>query len=235
MPIGKCVKGKHNMTEGISSGSAASVQSMEDRQNRLADWQKKLTQARQQKLADMQKKQTQDKQKKRTFDYMSKEESENESPFLSNADMKDRQSPFLSNDDIAKRQTPFLTEDMLPSERPEPFLTNDINAERPSPFLERQENTQNTQSPLEIQRPEEDEETEEKTFGMTLPLNDNVILAELKRNPMRGVLTARDIAQEYSVSYQKAIDLFKELNADSNGIAREFNLPDENATLSFLV
>ena len=47
-------------------------------------------------------------------------------------------------------------------------------------------------------------------------------------------MTARDIADKYEISYQKATDIYKALNEDASGVVREFNLPD-NSTVSYLV
>ena len=146
---------------------------------------------------------------------------ERKSQFLSNSDMLNRAKKFLSNEDIANRETPFLTNEISSEDRPQPFL-------QPA-------DTQNAKSPLELNQEEESDEIDFTVNNYTLPKNDSTILSELKRNPMRSTMTIRDIANEYELSYQKATDIYKTLNQDSNGVVREFNLPDRNATVSYLV
>ena len=67
-----------------------------------------------------------------------------------------------------------------------------------------------------------------------LPKDKGTILTELRRNAMHYMMTARDIANEYGIPYIQAQDIYTSLNEDSNGIVREYKLP-ENSTESFLV
>lgn len=206
------------MTEGIASSYVTSAQSADDRQQMFTEWRKRLSSDRQiqQSLQN------------------SSEQQQNEQVNASEKTQTERPEQFLPNNFIsAERQQPFLSEDRIPTDRPEPFLSNDT--ERPQPFLTQQADTTNAQSPLELQRDEEDTEEDSETVTFTFPKNNDTILAELRRNALHSTMTARDIAEEYDISYMKAMDIYKTLNEDTNGIAREFNLPDENATVSFLV
>ena len=204
------------MAEGVNS-NYTSVMSPEERRQMYADFRKQLTK---------------DSQVKQRINNSDKEKEEKKSPFLSNTDIKDRKSPFLNNADMADRQTPFITEDMLPERQTEPFMTRDITAEREATFLEI---PTGTETPLQLQNVEEEENTQDFTIDtITFPKNNDTIIAELKRNPMYFTMTARDIADKYEISYQKATDIFKALNQDANGIVKEFNLP-QNSTVSYLV
>ena len=203
------------MVESVNSSYSSGIQSNEDKKSMFSDWRKQLQSREQMQQGEK------------------SVSNERKSPFMSNTDIQDRPKPFLSNDDIAKRETPFLTNDIANADRQQPFLSEDnIPAERPEPFLQ-QPDVSNTQSPLEL--PQEQEAEEFTVNDYTLPKNDSIILAELKRNPMHSTMTIRDIADEFELSYQKATDIYKTLNEDSNGVVREFNLPDRNATVSYLV
>ena len=164
---------------------------------------------RRQLYADFRKQLTKDSQVKQRTDNSDKEKTEKKSPFLSNTDIKNRKNPFLNNADMADRQTPFITEDSLPERQAEPFMTRDITAEREATFLE-------------------------IPTGTESPKNNDTIITELKRHPLYFTMTARDIADKYEISYQKATDIYKALNEDASGVVREFNLPD-NSTVSYLV
>jgi hypothetical protein len=149
--------------------------------------------------------------------------------------LSEKQSKTLLHKDTDKKTNPFLSEDAIPTDRPEPFLTNDfVSAERPQPFLTQETDTSNAQSPLELPKNEESDAEEAAIPTIAFPKNNDTILAELRRNALHSMMTARDIAEEYNISYQKAMDIFKALNEDSNGVVKEFKLP-ENATVSYLV
>ena len=205
-----------DMAESVNS-NYTSVMSPDERHQMYADFRKQLTK---------------DSQVKRQTDNSDKEKTEKKSPFLSNTDIKNRKNPFLNNADMADRQTPFITEDSLPERQAEPFMTRDITAEREATFLEI---PTGTESPLQFQNVEEEENTQDFTAAtITFPKNNDTIITELKRNPLYFTMTARDIADKYEISYQKATDIYKALNEDASGVVREFNLPD-NSTVSYLV
>ena len=116
--------------------------------------------------------------------------------------------------------------------------------------------TSQTQSPLEITRPETDTEknplqvdtsflsektplkvsvpdTKTKQTSYSVPKQKNSILYEL-RNSMHLKYSAWDIAKKYGISYVQAQEIFVELNQNENGVVKEFNLP-KNSTVSYLV
>jgi len=122
-----------------------------------------------------------------------------------------------------------------PAERKSPFLTREqLSPEKKSPFLERKELSDDKSSPLEIQREEDKKNSNTEGVSFDLPKDKGTILAELRRNAMHYMMTARDIANEYGIPYIQAQDIYTSLNEDSNGIVREYKLP-ENSTESFLV
>jgi len=109
------------------------------------------------------------------------------------------------------------------------------NNERPYSFSENKVDASEKKNPLARPEIEEKESEKQKKKKNRLPKNDASIISELKRNPMRSTLTIRDIAEDFDISYTKAMYLYKEANEDANGVAREYNLPDRNATVSYLV
>ena len=135
----------------------------------------------------------------------------------------------MKNEPQAERDSVFLSNDVKSES---PFIKNEVNPDN-QPFLGVQERA-NEESPLTLKQTEETED-ELKINDYVLPKNTSIIISELKRNPMASTLTARDIANEYNISYQSALDIFKTINADANGVVKEFNLPDEKATVSYLV
>ncbi len=88
------------------------------------------------------------------------------------------------------------------------------------------------QAVLEIKVPET--KTDEESGSYTNPKNKNSILYELRSSFSGSKLTAMEIAQKYGISYIQAQDIFVSLHQDSNGIVKEFKLP-ENSTVSYLV
>ena len=120
-------------------------------------------------------------------------------------------------------------------ERPYPFLSQEMmSSKRPSPFLSEEYTGADKPSPLTIKREENTEETKDSDKPFKLPKDSGSILSELRRNAMHSMMTARDIANEYNIPYVQAQEIYLSLNEDSNGVVREFNLPD-NSTVSFLV
>lgn len=226
---GKSVKEKY-MTEGVSSSYASTMQSIENKQQALSDWHATLKQIV--------------KKNDNSANNLNLRVKQNSS--------KEQTSPFLSNSDIAERESAFLTFENSPEDRKNVFLANETMTERTSPFLnvdikndnkpflEPRVDTSDAKSPLELSKTETDTKDEAAaaataTQTTSTPMSDYLILSELRRNPMSSTLSIRDIAEDFGISYQKAIDIFKALNADTNGIAKEFNLPDRNATVSYLV
>ena len=88
------------------------------------------------------------------------------------------------------------------------------------------------QSVLEIKIPET--KTNEEAASYSIPKTKNSILYELRSSYAGSNLTAIEIAQKYGISYIQAQDIFVSLHQDSNGIVKEFKLP-ENSTVSYLV
>ena len=131
------------------------------------------------------------------------------------------------------RQTQSALEINRPEVNPE---SNALRINRPD---------RQTQSALEINRPDvnaesnalkinrPDKEAASKTTSPSLPKQKNAILYEL-RNTMHTKYSAWDIARKYGISYMQAQEIFVDLNQDSNGVVKEFNLP-ENSTVSYLV
>ena len=144
--------------------------------------------------------------------------------------------PFLSKEMTSPdRKSAFLTDDKLPSDRPSPFLTKETVDNAKSPFLENKVDAQKNKTPLDRPKIEEKNQENAEIKSSRLPMNDASIISELKRNPLRSTMTIMDIANDFNISYMKAMYIYKTANEDANGIVKEFKLPDKNATVSYLV
>ena len=93
-------------------------------------------------------------------------------------------------------------------------------------------NTSKVDDAAEANNAQAQEKVEAKNF--TLPKNTQTIISELKRNGMHRTMTEYDIAREYGISYMNARQILDEVNKDSNGFVREYNLP-QNTTVSYKV
>ena len=107
--------------------------------------------------------------------------------------------------------------------RPDTQTQSALDIQRPE--------TKTATDPLKVNRPDKDAAT--KTASLNIPKQKNAILYEL-RNTMHSKYSAWDIARKYGISYMQAQEIFVDLNQDTNGVVKEFNLP-ENSTVSYLV
>ena len=163
---------------------------------------------------------------------------------------------YTANSEIAERNAEEKAQDDANTTSPLDISTPDIQTqpalEISRPEVDSESNAlrinrpdTQTQSALDIQRPETktatdplkvnrtDKDAATKTASLNIPKQKNAILYEL-RNTMHSKYSAWDIARKYGISYMQAQEIFVDLNQDSNGVVKEFNLP-ENSTVSYLV
>ena len=163
---------------------------------------------------------------------------------------------YTANSEIAERNAEEKAQDDANTTSPLDISTPDIQTqpalEISRPEVDSESNAlrinrpdTQTQSALDIQRPETktatdplkvnrtDKDAATKTASLNIPKQKNAILYEL-RNTMHSKYSAWDIARKYGISYMQAQEIFVDLNQDTKGVVKEFNLP-ENSTVSYLV
>ncbi len=146
------------------------------------------------------------------------EVSEESNPLKVNTPVRQTQSALEIN-----RPEVSAESNALRINRPDTQTQSALDIQRPE--------TKTATDPLKVNRPDKDAAT--KTASLNIPKQKNAILYEL-RNTMHSKYSAWDIARKYGISYMQAQEIFVDLNQDTNGVVKEFNLP-ENSTVSYLV